>query len=124
MAKQYKLLAGGHAVGREKFHKGDVITSEIALDEVFGKDKFQLIHEPVVTTTPKPPKAKKKEIPLSHVGPKNVASSFRGLSKYIEDGLTVLEKEDGFWIYDDNTLVNSEPLKKSKVKAAVVDHFG
>ena len=54
----------------------------------------------------------------------NVASSIRGLKKYIDEGLVVKETNDGFWIYDDGVQVNQEPLKKSKVKAAVVDYFG
>ena len=126
MAKQYKVLAGTHAEGKEIFGVGDIVTSEIELDEVFGSQKFQLITasvsiksepEPVVEETPEPVDEEKSE-------PENVAASFRGLKKYVEEGLVVLETEDGFWIYVDGAVVNDEPLKRNKVKAAVVDYFG
>ena len=124
---EFKILAGTHAEGREIFRKGDVVSSELDLVAVFGSNKFEAVNGPVpVEPEPAPVEVVEEddEAEEEDEESENVASSIRGVKKYIDDGLVVKETEAGFWIYDDGVLVNENPLKKSKVKAAVVDYFG
>jgi len=125
----FKLLAGTHAEGKEIFKAGDVVSSDIDLADVFGSEKFQAVgndvpNDPAPVPVVEEEPAEEEEAEEDDDESENVASSIRGLKKYIDEGLVVKETNDGFWIYDDGVQVNQEPLKKSKVKAAVVDYFG
>ena len=126
---QFKVLAGTHAEGREISRRGDIVSSELDLVAVFGSAKFEAVGQPVpVEPDPEPAPVEvaeeDDEADDDDEESENIASSFYGLKKFIKDGLNIVEKPDGFWVFDGNSPVNEQPLEKSKVKSVVVDYFG
>jgi hypothetical protein len=124
---QFKVLAGTHAEGREIFRKGDVCSSDLDLVEVFGSEKFESLEpvpvpQPVVVEVVE--EEEEEEADEEDEESENIAGSFYGLKKFVKDGLSIVERSDGYWVFDGDSPVNEQPLEKSKVKSFVVDYFG
>jgi hypothetical protein len=134
---QFKLLVGSHSEGSQSFRQGDIITSEIDLEKVFGSSKFQAtsakpveeapVEEAPVEEAPVE-EAPVEEAPVvvdSPIEESDVTGTFKSLQDFVEDGLSIIKTSKGYTALDNGVAICDTPLKRKKdVNELVNDYFG
>jgi hypothetical protein len=129
---QFKLLVGSHSEGSQSFRQGDIITSEIDLEKVFGSSKFQATSAKPVEDAPVEDapveEAPVEEAPVvvdSPIEESDVTGTFKSLQDFVEDGLSIIKTSKGYTALDNGVAICDTPLKRKKdVNELVNDYFG